>query len=296
MKEEVKAKVQNKVKSPEEKEKIISRKSLRAVLEQSNVMRKPNEERMRYQKCKAHAMLMETANYDKIIVFPSIDAPWYKIGGNSVLFYAYDIAPATFKNKELPTVRPDTDNGIRSDDGIVFVRNIEALIKRLEKAEITKYEVLDDGIYVFQLAREYTKTEVKGLRQIRYQKGNELEDMAVPKRVYPELRGEIVKAIRMVMPKAKKMDEFYRNTMGMSIAGAVLEMNRVYLELANGRMKFADALTKIVENANVVLEMLVVIKEVDAWNPVTLVEVGSLMVDIKVAVKKIINKSNEKAN
>lgn len=44
-----------------------------------------------YRKRKLHVQLLEAQNDSKIIVFPSVDAPWYKIGWNSALFYAYDI-------------------------------------------------------------------------------------------------------------------------------------------------------------------------------------------------------------
>ena len=251
------------------------------------------EARAAYTKRKAHVALMEELNDDKIIVFESIDAPWHKIGWKSALIYAYDVAERVCQKKELPTIRRDTDHNLRSDDGIVFVRSMENFIARMEKAGI-KYEYLDDGIYVFQLEKKYNKQDIKGLRNIKYSTGDELFAMTVPKKVYPELRGLIVKAEKTVLPKCKKMPGFYREMLGSKMADSIMEMNYCYFDMANGRGDKQKYLIKIVEEANAVLAILTLIQELEIWNPIEIVASGSVMIDIKMSVKRIVNRAKNR--
>jgi len=269
----------------------MSRKEVKEVLAQKQARGETQREAYAmYRRAKAHAALMEEGNMDKIIVFPSVDAPWYKIGGKSALYYAYDIALRVCSKKELPVVRPDTDHDLRFRDGIVCIRKIDKLVARLRTAGIINYEVLSDGIYVFQLKREYTAGELKNFRNTKYRKGEELENLATAKRVYPEIRGLINKTIALVMPKAKKLPQFYQETIGMRLAEAVREMNDAYFDLANERVKKVEAFKRIVMADNQILNELMILKEIDAWNAVELIEIGGLMVDLKVAVKRAVNK------
>ena len=114
-------------------------------------------------------------NKDKIIVFPSVDAPWYKIGWNSALFYAYDIGLIVCKKKSWPVIRRDTDLDTRFPDGIVFVKNIEKFIERLKIANIDKYELTGDGLYIFHLNKEYTKSDIKEFKNTIKRKNDKNE-------------------------------------------------------------------------------------------------------------------------
>lgn len=276
--------------------KRISRKKTKqelAKMHEENVGRRKDREA--YKKCKAHAALMEQNNESLLIVFPSVDAPWYKMGWKSALIYAYGIAPRKFTKKELPTIRKDTDHELRSEDGIVFIRSMESLINRLRKAGIYDYRVLNDGIYIFDTKQKYTKEEIKAFRNLKYSSGEELFAMAAPKEVYPELRGLIAKAEKMVIPKCKKMPTFYCDAIGSKMVEKVVEMNFVYIEMANGRGNKKDHLIKIVKNANEILVDVMVLQELDEWNPLERAAVGGVMTDIKLSIKRIINKEkNEK--
>ena len=247
-----------------------------------------------YTKVKAHATLMEEMNDDKIIVFPSVDAPWYKIGGKSALFYAYDVAIRACAKKSLPAVKPDTDNMHRFRDGVVFIKDIDKMIARLAKIGITEHEVLKDGIYVFQLPHAYSDAEIKGFRETKYRKGDELNDMVAAKRVYPEMRGIINRLIKTVFPKSKKLPGLYQECLGIPMLKALTDMNFAYFELANGRGELKEHFKTIVMGCNDILATLIMISEIDAWSPVDLIQVGELATDLKMAVMKAIKK-NEKA-
>lgn len=253
-----------------------------------------NEKTVEYRKKKAHAMLLEEDNYDSIIVFPSKEAPWYKIGGKSALIYAYDVAPRVCKKSELPQIRPDTDKNMpKSADGILSIRNIKLLIERLAKDGIKEFEIFDDGIYKFKIGRAFSKEEIKGLRAIKYQKGHELDSMAMTKEVYQDLRYEIAVSTRMILPKCKKMDRFYQDALGREMVEKILEMNDEYLEIANGRGEEIKHFAVIVGNANFVLSRLMAIREIEAWNPITTTEIGAQMVKVKLEVRKAMDKKKK---
>lgn len=288
--------VTKKVTETETKLKKMSLDEAKKLLEEKQTKGLERKEQYaKYHKVKAHATLLEELNKDKIIVFPSVDAPWYKIGGKSALFYAYDVAYRACGKKDLPAIRHDTDNTHRFRDGIVFIKDIDALVARLSKAGITNYEVLKDGIYIFYLGREYSDVEIKGFKETKYRAGNELNDMVAIKRVYPEMRGIMIKLIKAIFPKSKKMPGFYQNTVGVWLAMAVNKMNLAYFELANGRGEATEHFRDIVTSCNEILAHLTIIKENDAWSPIELVQVGGLAVDLKTVVKKILAKQDNGA-
>ena len=246
--------------------------------------------RAAYAKRKAHVMLLEEFNDDSIIVFKSIDEPWHKIGWNSALIYAYDVAIRACKKKDLPTIRKDTDHEVRSPDGIIFLRSLKKFINRLRDIGIMDYEEMPDGIYIFKVKKKYTKTEIKEFRNLKYQSGDELLSMSAEKRVYPELRGLIVKATATILPKCKKIHNFYQMTLGKHVADAISDMNYAYFDLANRRGEKKDHLVRIVESANLVLADLTMLQELGLWHPIEMVEAGSLMVDIKASIRRLTKK------
>ena len=269
----------------------VSRKVVKAGLNEMHAKsRSMADARVEYTRRKAHAQLLEQTNDSKIIVFKSIDEPWHKIGWNSVLIYAYDVALRACKKKDLPTIRKDTDHELRSRDGIIFLRSLEKFARRLRDIGLVDCEELPDGIYIFDVKRTYSKSDLKSFRNTKYQKGDELFAMGADKKVYPELRGLIVKANATVMPKCKKIGSFYQITIGKRIADAVAEMNYAYFDLANGRGGKKAQLVRIVENTNVILADLTMLQELDLWNPIELVEVGGIMVDIKVSIRRLVKK------
>ena len=254
------------------------------------------ELRKEYTKRKAHAMLLEESNDHSIIVFKSIEEPWHKIGWNSALIYAYDVAIRACKKKELPTIRPDDDLDCRSPEGVIFVRKIEKFIERLRNIGINKYELTNDGIYVFDVNRTYTKEEIKEFRNTKYRLGDELFAMAASKKVYPNLRGLIAKAEAVIFPKLKSMNSFYRETICNRIGQDIVEMNAAYFELANRRGNKKEHFINIVRNANDILALVDILQEIDAQNPVANVQIGSIMVDIKSAIHRILSKEKEEKN
>ncbi|MBQ2695550.1 hypothetical protein IJG04_02875 [Candidatus Saccharibacteria bacterium] len=274
--------------------KQVSRKEVKKVL---NMMHETSvrrtDARAEYAKRKAHVALLEAMNDSAIIVFKSIDEPWYKIGWNSALIYAYDVAIRACNKKELPTIRKDTDHETRSRDGIVFVRDFKKFAARLQAIGISDCKELNDGICIFDVKKKYTKTELKEFKNTAYRKGDELFALAAKKKVYPELRGIIVKIIGTVLPKCKKMHTFYQMTNGVRIADAVKIMNDAYFEMANSRGEKKEHLINIVKSANVILNELTMIQELEVWSPLEVVEVGGLMIDLKASVERIIKRGDK---
>ena len=258
--------------------------------ERSKVNPSKKEAYAAYNKRKAHVRLLETTNNQYIIVFASVDAPWYKIGWNSALFYAYDVALRACSKKDLPTIRQDTDidASMRSEDGIVFLRSIDKFVKRLEKIGLSEYERLDDDIYIFELKKKYSDTEIKGFKKIKYKNGEELFAMAAKKSAYPELKTLIAKAVSTILPKMNKLSSYYSATIGKKIFDAIDLMNKSYFEMTNGWKDKNESLMSIVEAANTVLEELVILNELGAVNIISLMNIGRVMTDIKTTVQRLI--------
>lgn len=247
----------------------------------------------KYHKRKLHAQLLETQNDSQIIVFPSVDEPWYKIGWISALVYAYDVGIRACNKNSRPVIRKDTDHLAKSKDGIVFVRDIKKLIQNLADIGISSYELTKDGLYIFDLGKTYTKSELRDFRNTYCRKNEELFNMAAKKKVYPELRGMIVKAVGITLPKSKNLPAFYQNTLGIRIVNAVLEINQAYFDFVNKRVEAKEAFVTMVKNTNLVLADLTVLSEIKVWSPIELMEIGGAMVDIKMCVARIIEKGKD---
>ena len=248
-----------------------------------------------YRKRKLHAQYLEQSNVNKIVVFPSVDPPWYKVGWNSALFYAYDIGMIVCKKKNWPVIRKDTDLETRSPEGIVFIKDIDKLVERLKTANIDKYEVTDDGLYIFQLKKEYTKSDIKEFKNTYHRKNSELFDMIARAKPHPELRGLIVQAMKAIFPKTKKLPGVYANSVGLEMNNSMIKMNRAYFDFANKRTTSKECFIEIVRAANNILADLAIISENDMWNPIEFIEVGGIMVDIKATVARIMKKQEKNA-
>ena len=273
---------------------MVSRKEIKDAINEIHERGAMNTELYaEYNKRKLHVQLLETQNDNRLVVFPSVDAPWYKMGWNSALFYAYDVGIRANAKNSQPVMRHDTDHATRSREGIVFIRDINKLIGKLAKIGINKYEVMKDGIYIFDLGKTYSKAEIKSFKNTYHRKNEELFNMAATKKVYPELRGLIVKTISMVFPKCKNLVSFYQNTIGAEMVNATMEMNAAYFDFVNKRVNSRDAFVTIVGAANKILSDLTILSEIGLWSPIELMEVGGVMIDMKTCVARIIKKGTD---
>lgn len=262
-----------------------------------NLMRENGTERKddyrEYYKRKRHAYYLELQKpVNKIVVFPSVDAPWYKMGWNSALIYAFDVGIRANKAKDAPKIHSDNDQGeLRSRDGVVMIRSIKKMVQRLRDIGIVEYKETEDGLYIFELKKEYSKDELKKFRNFSFEKLEQLTNMAAPKtKALPRLRICIVRLISTVMPKISNLPSAYQNTLGASMANVILDMNQKYFALVNARLPAQECYNAIVVDANSLMGDLMVVGELKLWNPIETVEVGSQIIDLKMCVKNTILK------
>ena len=95
---------------------------------------------------KEKAYAFELKNRSKILLFYSGEG-WYKMGGNSALIYLHLLAPKFGLN---PKLKPDRDFYHKFPDGIISIRDLEA-VKTTFAAHKIKLVAEDDDLIVFDL-------------------------------------------------------------------------------------------------------------------------------------------------
>ena len=90
-----------------------------------------NERRAIYYKGKRVAHLLEETNNSKLLLFPSLGGEkreWYKIGGNSLLFYKYRIGPRIGRKVKILRVNNKRE---RFNHGIASIHWLDVFAKRM---------------------------------------------------------------------------------------------------------------------------------------------------------------------
>ena len=101
---------------------------------------KLNDERYReYYNGKVIALALEDKNNSRLILYPSLSGTkdeWYKMGGNSALFYKYIVGP---RLKKKPVIRKDNDLRHRFKHGIVAIHWGDKFMKDVALLGILNY-------------------------------------------------------------------------------------------------------------------------------------------------------------
>jgi len=122
--------------------------------------------RQRYDKLKAEVAKLEQQNFSRIVAFKSgTSGEWYKIGGNSMLIYYYEVCQKILNVR--PNIQPDTDFSTTNfETGVICVRGLETLEKRLVRAEVLKEKrVGKSGTVVFALKISVPEEVMQKLRE-----------------------------------------------------------------------------------------------------------------------------------
>lgn len=242
------------------------------------------------------AQKLEEDNYSRVIFFPSVtstyfDPEWYKIGGNSALFYKYYLGPRMGKK---PRIMDDTDLRMRFRNGVVMINMQDKYIRDLEGSgcPIEKGEF---GLIFVTLDKTFTKKEVEEMIELERIQRNKIQRMIVPKENLPDVYAPIRNLARTLPSKIKKMDGAYRDTFGRTALEAVCEMYRIYFRMGNGRMEKREGLLRLFEELDNVTAMLAVADENRIFNLSTRIRIGENLVDLKSALQVQLNKLDERA-
>lgn len=189
--------------------------------------------RQRQRFIKAQAMEFEQTNDHHLLVFDSTDN-FSKIAGHSVLFYTLTIADRIHRRY---SVKNDTDDYSRSEDGVVSVRALEQL--ELQLAEINIFpdrKLSTDELHFYKLPKVYNDEQLAKLRDRSRQDVERITSIILPASPIPDLYTLILEMNRLLYHNCKRIsDTLARETLVRPMIMDANEMLVSYLNFANAK-------------------------------------------------------------
>jgi len=214
--------------------------------------------RQRYDKLKAEVAKLEQQNFSRIVAFKSgTSGEWYKIGGNSMLIYYYEVCQKILNVR--PNIQPDTDFSTTNfETGVICVRGLETLEKRLVRAEVLKEKrVGKSGVVVFVLKITVPEPVVQKLREETLEAQERALAVVRPKATLdPEVYNILRHLQKRMYEEARKMTDFEREYVGLEAARVSREMTEAYFAMSAGLEVGTAGWTKIYELAHQLLVFL----------------------------------------
>lgn len=279
-------------KKKQETPKDLTQEVLRGILLESQSGKemdegdKLNDERYReYYNGKVIALALEDKNNSRLILYPSLSGTkdeWYKMGGNSALFYKYVVGP---RLKKKPVIRKDNDLRHRFKHGIVAVHWGDKFMKDVLTIGLTVKRI-DYGIIVVEMERTYTAKEIEEMRNLEKTEQDKIKKMVMPEKNYPDLYGHIRQLVRLLPPKIKKMDTVYRDVIGREMVEILIRLIEIYFQMANGRVSVNSAREEMLKQVDNMTALVVIIDENQLIDLITRTRIGEILVDIKQTIKR----------
>lgn len=196
--------------STEEIQGIIYKEALDKQLDEAD--KNSSELYRKHYDAKIVALKLEEMNNSKLILFPSVnkneDDEWYKMGGNSALFYKNIVGPRL--GRKDVKIRKDADMNHRFKGGVVAVHWKKRFIVRMIEAGYEEFEENELGMLFFDLGNKFTVEEIERYRTKEKREAEKLNRIITLKNSFPDLYGLYLQLARLLPLKLKRMNPVYR--------------------------------------------------------------------------------------
>ena len=238
-----------------------------------------------YYNGKMIALSLEEKNNSRLILYPSLSGTkdeWYKMGGQSALFYKYIVGP---RLKKKPVIRKDNDLRHRFKHGIVSVHWGEKFMKDAATIGLAVKKI-DYGLIIVEMERVYTASEIMEMHKREQEDAEKVKKMIMPARNYPDIYA-LIRQLSQILPvKVKKMDGAYREVFGKMMLEILTNLNKIYFRMANGRMRAEVAREEMLGQIDDMTAMLAIMDENQLFDVTTRTRIGETIVDMKMTIKK----------
>lgn len=242
--------------------------------------------REEYDRVKAEVKRLEQSNFSRLILFRS-GAEWFKMGGNSLLIYYFDIARKILSLK--PNIQPDTDySKTIFEDGILSFRGMEGIEERLRKAEVMESKKVGKQTVVFQLNFKVSKEDLKGLREeLREERERALAVLRPASILYPEIYKNIRHIQKRLFEVVRKLSAFEREYNGDLMADYSRKIAKYYLMINNGMSPEKEGWAKILELIKHLMIEIMFASELGEIRHDVIVSVGAELVEVRRQIERI---------
>ncbi len=188
-----------------------------------------------YDATKNKVIELEKQNTSRIIAFQSdAKGEWYKIGGNSLLLYYFEICQKILNLH--PTIQPDTDFSSASfPEGVICIRGLTALEKRLSRAQVLKAKRAGGHTVVYELSISLPLETLDKLRTDLIASREQALSVVRPKiTLDPEAYDYIRRLERRTYEEVRKLSPFDRDFIGSEATRFAHRMTVVYFDMNAG--------------------------------------------------------------
>jgi hypothetical protein len=250
------------------------------------------EERARraiYKEVKQKVKIMEQNNSARLIVFRDYRMPWFKAGGHSAIFYAFDLAGRM--GKKNVNVNVDKDGYATFHDGVVSFHGTKNLIENMRKAGYNDPKVINDGwILVFDLEKDYSKADVKAMKKVGKERERKFNALVLPENEYPKVYYDILTVIKRIPPNIFKLNPNQRQAFSQVTMLKLVDLHNAYLNLANGKVKVLDGAEEMLEIVTWLQSLTKILLEGRFWEMSVCAPIGQALAELVDDINKCVIK------
>ena len=243
-----------------------------------------------YAQVKKEVKELEEKNYSRLILFRS-GREWFKMGGNSLLIYYFDIAQDKLNDK--PTIQPDTDyTDVLFEQGIISFRGGESLEKKLKKAGVFKNVRFahNNETIIFELNFSLNEEEmIKRRKELHSVQDRAMTILKPTVLLVPLVYDRLRRVQKRTYETVRKMTDVGRDYNGKLIGEYSRMMMKYYLMINNGTITEKEGWQKILDSANMMMIEISFATELGEWRQDVGISIGAEIVEIKREVEKILS-------
>lgn len=245
------------------------------------------ERKSEYKAAKRAALVAEKTNNSRLILFGSGN-DWWKMGGNSLLIYAYYVCP---KLHLTPNIVADTDYGKEIfEDGVISFRSLDKLENALTELKLLAgpRKVLGAKA-VFELNKKFTAKELASYLASRHEEDEKAYSLVRPTIIIrPMVGGRIRTVLGNIHFGVKNMQGFDRDTYGADILRPCIDMEYVYLAMNKNQISESEGWPQILRDIEEIQLRLSIAVELKIIKKNYILESWADLVDLRKEVKTII--------
>lgn len=251
-----------------------------------------------YYKRKRIVFEAESRNNQYLVLFlasdgkiPGKEKKFYRMGGNSAIIYAYDIAPMI--GRRQAEIKPDFDLGdCKFRRGMVSIGDLPLLTTLLEQKNIKRVERENDNddVVYFKLNRVYSDDDIKALLEMHRNEREELNKIVYANVVFPDVHSKLLTLKTMTYRKVMKLDRSDRAVLQDRLLDPVLNLSAIYSQMAHNDLDVHEAAMRMMGEIDIFFDRLSFISELDLIEISSIVRLGKTATELKLLVKgKMLN-------
>lgn len=236
-----------------------------------------------YVECKRKLLEFEARNDYAIAMVRSTNG-FYKIFGNSVFFYAFDVAE---KLGMKVNVYADSDYDPKSKTGVVSISRYDEVVEQMKTLDIKKMPTHDKSgnLVWFLLPWKYTQEEIKAFEEVNSIEAHMYNHVIVTDDASPALFVQLEVLAKAMYENVRRLDPVARETLGNVALEKTAFMIRAYIETSNMRLTEREGFLAIQKALNFVKSQVKIIVDLKLWNGKTYARIG----DAILTTQKLLN-------